>query len=285
MSFGLVLGGGGVVGLAWEVGVLAGLAEVDALDPRKAGLTIGTSAGSIIGSRLGLGASVSELFDEQTKPLEMNVAVTAPPDPAAAMQAFNLWSTADPMTQERAAAIGDAAIRARPDGESDWISTFETMLGPEWPEIDLRVVAVACDNGERAVWTRESGVALALAVASSCAVPALFPTVPIGGRRYTDGGVWSSGSADLLLGTGVTAAVFLGPMVGSSGVGRVCSISLASEAAALDSAGIKLISVTPGETFEKSGITLMDFARRGEALELGFKQGQIDAERVSEVAA
>lgn len=28
MSFGLVLGGGGVVGLAWEVGVLAGLAEV-----------------------------------------------------------------------------------------------------------------------------------------------------------------------------------------------------------------------------------------------------------------
>jgi len=45
----LVLGGGGPVGVAWESGLLAGLAEHGA-DVSDADLFVGTSAGSIVGS-------------------------------------------------------------------------------------------------------------------------------------------------------------------------------------------------------------------------------------------
>lgn len=47
----LVLGGGGVTGIAWEVGVLAGLAE-SGFDVRDWDLVVGTSAGAIAGARL-----------------------------------------------------------------------------------------------------------------------------------------------------------------------------------------------------------------------------------------
>jgi NTE family protein len=42
----LVLGSGGIVGIAWEIGVLAGLAE-HGVDLREADLVIGTSAGAV----------------------------------------------------------------------------------------------------------------------------------------------------------------------------------------------------------------------------------------------
>lgn len=44
----LVLGGGGITGMAWEAGVLAGLIEND-INVSSADAIIGTSAGSFIG--------------------------------------------------------------------------------------------------------------------------------------------------------------------------------------------------------------------------------------------
>jgi len=41
------------------------------------------------------------------------------------------------------------------------------------------------------VWNEGSGVPLRAAVASSCALPMLFPVVTIDGRRYMDGGLLS----------------------------------------------------------------------------------------------
>jgi predicted acylesterase/phospholipase RssA len=43
----LVLGGGGITGIAWEIGVLAGLAEAGT-DLSGADLVVGTSAGSVV---------------------------------------------------------------------------------------------------------------------------------------------------------------------------------------------------------------------------------------------
>ena len=47
----LVLGGGGITGMAWEAGVLAGLIEND-INVSSADAIIGTSAGSFIGAIL-----------------------------------------------------------------------------------------------------------------------------------------------------------------------------------------------------------------------------------------
>jgi len=61
----LVLGGGGVTGVAWETGLLFGLAETG-LDLTRADLFVGTSAGSVVAAQITSGASLDQLFAAQT---------------------------------------------------------------------------------------------------------------------------------------------------------------------------------------------------------------------------
>jgi NTE family protein len=64
MTRALVLGGGGVTGIAWETGVLHGLAEAG-FDIRNWDMVVGTSAGSVVGAKL-LGApDFAGWFEEQ----------------------------------------------------------------------------------------------------------------------------------------------------------------------------------------------------------------------------
>src|ERR1700681_4453810 len=60
----LVLGGGGVTGIAWETGLLAGLAEAG-IDLTSADLVVGTSAGSVVGAQILSGVSIKALYAEQ----------------------------------------------------------------------------------------------------------------------------------------------------------------------------------------------------------------------------
>jgi NTE family protein len=60
---GLVLGGGGVSGIAWEAGVLMGLRD-GGVDVDHWDLVIGSSAGGIVGTRL-LGSDLRDFYDEQ----------------------------------------------------------------------------------------------------------------------------------------------------------------------------------------------------------------------------
>jgi NTE family protein len=67
----LVLGGGGVAGIAWETGVLAGLADAG-VDAAAADYVLGTSAGSAVAAQLGSGLSWAELFRRQADPAAQN---------------------------------------------------------------------------------------------------------------------------------------------------------------------------------------------------------------------
>ena len=60
MSRALILGGGGPVGIAWEAGVIAGLAE-GGVDLGAADYICGTSAGSFVGSQLAMGRPIDEM--------------------------------------------------------------------------------------------------------------------------------------------------------------------------------------------------------------------------------
>src|SRR5580693_8744093 len=60
-SVGLVLGAGGVVGQAYQAGVLAGLERQAGWDPRDADLIVGTSAGSVTGAALRVGVPATDL--------------------------------------------------------------------------------------------------------------------------------------------------------------------------------------------------------------------------------
>lgn len=67
---------------------------------------------------------------------------------------------------------------------------FGTLDGTAWPA-SFRCTAIDTDTGDLVVWDQGSAVPLLHAVASSCSVPMLFPTVTIKGRHYMDGGILS----------------------------------------------------------------------------------------------
>ena len=57
----LVLGGGGIAGISWEIGVLHGLAEAG-FDVRRWDLVVGTSAGAYVGARMLLADDPAALY-------------------------------------------------------------------------------------------------------------------------------------------------------------------------------------------------------------------------------
>ena len=63
----LVLGGGGITGIAWEIGLLLGLRE-RGVDLTGADLVVGTSAGSVVGAQLLGGTDLEELYAAQLAP-------------------------------------------------------------------------------------------------------------------------------------------------------------------------------------------------------------------------
>ena len=62
----LVLGGGGVTGVAWELGLLAGLAALG-VDLSTADLVVGTSAGAVVGAQITSGVALAELYESQLR--------------------------------------------------------------------------------------------------------------------------------------------------------------------------------------------------------------------------
>jgi predicted acylesterase/phospholipase RssA len=64
----LVLGGGGVWGVAWMTGLIAGLAEAG-VDVRKADCAIGTSAGSVVAALARMMAGAGQVI-----PLDQEIA-------------------------------------------------------------------------------------------------------------------------------------------------------------------------------------------------------------------
>src|SRR6218665_4069134 len=68
MKSALVLAGGGIAGIAWETGILAGIAD-DRPDVASALLAadvlLGTSAGATVAAQIGSGESLDELFARQ----------------------------------------------------------------------------------------------------------------------------------------------------------------------------------------------------------------------------
>jgi NTE family protein len=60
----LVLGAGGEAGIAWEVGLLAGLAA-HGVDLTAADLVVGTSAGAGVAARMNSGIGLAALYEQQ----------------------------------------------------------------------------------------------------------------------------------------------------------------------------------------------------------------------------
>ncbi|MDP9825370.1 patatin-like phospholipase family protein [Kineosporia succinea] len=232
--WGLVLGGGGVLGAAWLIGALTALEESRGLDARDADLILGTSAGSIIGALLAAGVSVTDQREEQlgadtefgrlfrhALDLDRPVGGASPPMPrlrpgGAAMLRNNRRVLRDlpfitvlaglaPVGRQQMSGVRALIEAAVPAGE--WV-----------PHNRYRAVALDYSSGRRVMFGAPGApeVGLSDAVLASCAIPGWFEPVELAGRRFVDGGMWSNSNADLVAGSGLDEVFLLAPMVSAA---------------------------------------------------------------------
>lgn len=278
----LVLGGGGPVGIAWESGLLAGLARAG-VDLGKADFIMGTSAGSFVGARLALGAETAALADpiladasRAASGAGSSARSGSAPDLSTLMTLMGEAQGGMRDPQAVRAEIGAFALGAQTMDEPDFIASFgrsfASLPKTAWPERGYACTAVDAETGEFRLWTRESGVGVTRAVASSCSVPGVYPPITIDGRRYIDGGMRSGTNADMAKGHGrvVVVAVRLG--AGEAAVRTAARLE--AEVEALEADGARVTVLGPDEaSLAAMGLNLMDFRKRADAARAGLDQG------------
>jgi NTE family protein len=181
----LVLGGGGVAGIAWETGIVAGMAEAG-LDPLEAEFIVGTSAGATVAAQITSGRTPDHWFQRQIDPALQNAEIQP-----TGMSVEELWETMVAMAEETTdplelrRQVGALALAADTVPEPVRRAVVAGRLdGATWPERQLATVAVDAFSGKRFVFDASSGVDLVDAVAASSAVPGVWPPVTIGSTRY-----------------------------------------------------------------------------------------------------
>lgn len=268
----LVLGGGGVTGIAWELGIIAGLHD-GGVDLRTTELVVGTSAGSVVGAQITSGVDLEALFKAQLIPPEESGERSAAFDPEALLAMLQrAW--AEGATDPRAvrARIGAHALTASSVPEAERRTIIASRLpSQEWPHSPtLLIMAVDAETGEPRVFDRASGVPLAAAVAASCAVPGVWPPVTIAGHRYMDGGMRSVTNADLA--QGYQRIVILSPagMTIPPPFGNP-----SDEVAQLEREGSAVRGIIPDTaSWRAIGTNVLDVARRAPSATAGRAQGQ-----------
>src|SRR5690348_11811953 len=198
----LVLGGGGLAGIAWETGVLHALTE-RGLDVTTAERVVGTSAGATVAAQLGSRTPIAELFARQVDPARQSRELT--PEGISVAELMEVWATLATEAAESGdlsqlpLRVGELALNAKTVSESARREVIEGRLPDHaWPA-DGKVTLTAVDvyTGELRLFDKDSGVPLVDAVAASCAVPGVWPPVTIGESRYMDGGIRSATNVDL----------------------------------------------------------------------------------------
>jgi len=209
VTIGLVLSGGGVAGIAWELGVLRGIAEAA---PELAGallaadVIVGTSAGSAVAAQIVSGTPLGELYDAQLRAETAEIEVDLDVEVLWQRLAAAVGGATEP--QEVRRRIGAVALAADTIEEAPRrVAVAARVPVDAWPDRRLLIVTVDAASGETVVFDRDSGVSLVDAVTASCAVPGVWPPATIGDRRFVDGGVRSGTNADLVLGCDVVVVV------------------------------------------------------------------------------
>jgi NTE family protein len=271
MTEALVLGGGGVAGIAWITGLLTGLADAGQ-DVTGADVIVGTSAGSTVAAQLGSGLSLQELYARQVQPALQAAEIMADVN----MESFGaeiaaLLETASTPPEMRRT-VGTFALGTATVPEPERRAVIESRLpSHQWPTRALKIVAVDAESGEPRVFDNTSGVSLVDAVAASCAVPGVWPPVTIDGRRYIDGGVRSIENADYA--AGASRVLMIVPL------GRVelfpTEKPLAQTIDELRAEGAEVAVIEPDEaSLAAIGANPLDPSTRTPAAEAGRAQGR-----------
>jgi NTE family protein len=301
----LVMGGGGPVGLAWETGLAAGLAAAG-VDLGDADLLLGTSAGASVCAQIALGRDLRRVV-ERYGVVTDDVVSEIPPLAEAGADATQpvtpgQWGATGPMARvgemmaealrdgrtadEARAVVGAFALGAETVDEESFVHFFRHLRDERWPE-RFACTAVEAETGAFTVWDAANPAELDRAVASSSAVPGVFPPVTINGRHYIDaGGVRSGASADLATAFDRVLIVTLrdpeAPTDGSPQLER-SRRRVAEERAMIEAAGGVVATVSPDPLAAAAmGTNPHDATVNPVAAAAGYRQGLASGERVRE---
>jgi len=198
---GLVLGGGGITGIAWETGLLLGLQELG-VDVTTADAIVGTSAGSVVGAQITTGVPLEDLFGYQVSPPKPGALASIGPGVMVGFAWAMLRARGDLEAFGRLVgqwSVRRAAAGKLPTLEERFAAIRERLPIQEWAgDGRLLVTAVDAESGTLRVFDGFDDTSLVDAVAASCAVPGVYPPVPIDGIPYIDGGARSGSNADLV---------------------------------------------------------------------------------------
>ncbi len=304
MRVGLVLGAGGVQGGAWLTGGLDALASETGWDPASADYVVGTSAGAMIGALCASGVPPWFMVAHSRGETFENVS-DARGRPAS--------------ESDRAAGAGFRLARALPPiGPGSWRLALRTLANPRrytpatvatgwlprgifsvdglkdtirsvvpsgWsPHPNLWIVACDYASGRRVAFGRAGAPAadLADAVAASCAIPGLYHPVTIDGRRYVDGGIYSTSNADILRREALDLVICLNPTSTLHPIRaasprhafnllfqRASGRRLGRETKKLRAAGTEVVLIQPvGEDLEAMGPNLMRTGNRNRVIDV-----------------
>ena len=293
----LVLGGGGVLGEAWMMGVLAGIEDATGFDLRECEAFVGTSAGAIVSAHLAAGQSPrrpsnidngtldDEAGSESVDGLASAALYAAKRAGAFAMAAGAAFAPLALGVAAPGGAVMRAAMLRRIPTPGEDLSGLRNRIERSGARFDgrLRVTAVDRRNGRRVVFgsPRAPDVSVAEAVQASCTVPWLFAPVEIQGREYVDGGVWSPTNLDAAPAGRDTHVLCLNPtasLVGSSNVlnviRTVARSAMSVEALALRRRGTEVRLVAPSaESAAAMGTNFMDPEPSDRVISAAYRQG------------
>ncbi len=298
----LVLGAGGVLGAAWSIGALNALADVEGFTPQSADIIVGTSAGSVLAALLGAGITPRQLADHQRGlPLPHRVGIDWDYD----------RSTGGALPSRPRLAVGSPALLRKtvvaprhvpplavlaaltPPGNGTLEQVGRMVASVADPETDwvaherVYIMSLDYDTGRRVAFGRPGSPSARIddAVMASCAIPGWYSPVTIGGRRYIDGGAWSTSNVDVVARENVDEVYVLAPMASfvldhprrfasriERRVRRQITRRLLHESDRVRATGAAITVLTPGpEDLAVIGANLMDPSRRLAVLETSLR--------------
>src|SRR3954454_12273784 len=304
---GLVLGAGGGMGGAWLTGGLAGIARETGWDPATAEYVVGTSAGSMMGALLTSGVppwfmvahSKGDSFEGLTG-ADGRPAATADRSAGATFRLHKGLPPIGPGSWELIARSLTRPYQHRTQALfAGWLprgfisteplkDTIRRVAPSGWAD-HANLWIVACDyaTGRRVAFGRDDAPAaeLADAVAASCAIPGFYHPVSIGGRRYVDGGLWSTSNLDIVRNEALDLVVCLNPssplpppfawnpVERAAGLmRRLSGRRLGSEAKKLREAGTKVVLIQPtSEDHAVMGPNLMSTRNRTPVIQTAIR--------------
>ena len=235
----LVLGGGGITGAAYHLGVLNAMNTMsESRSVNEFDLYVGTSAGAVVASCLANGITPEEMilanlgYESSIPPIGADEIMV--PDRRGLVRSLIRWPfsllgalrryAGHPFSTSLIDGLGALAEGLPPalyttDGTERYMRNLledpERSNRFEGARRKLLITATDIDSARRVVFGADEGpeAAISEAAAASTAIPLLYSPRRIGERVYFDGGLRSTTNIDIAIGHGAKLVICINPLV------------------------------------------------------------------------